>query len=500
MNRNKRKPFLSNRQWIVIGVLVISLLLRWILIFRGGQYFNSDETRYLVSLDAARLLWQGALREALRQFTISPEHLGFKVIGVIPALTEHIVGPSLVIPAMFFSLFSVLNLYLIFLLSQRNQSSPNESLYALFFGASCLSLLYYSRHLIPYDMAMSFGLLALYLALTPNQTMQTSLGCGCLSFLCFIAYNGYWPLAGFVMLVNAFGKWENPAQLIRKFLFTALGFLAPLLLLILAVQWSGADMISSYYLFANSITQGDFQEGWSLPFEYFWNTEYTVILILGILSIIGIVSQSKKSRADTRVWLAGFLFIYICLAIPSVILHYFVVYARLARQLIPFLVLLAAQGLAYIAAHAHFARQVTNVILAVVFVQAAWNYIKAFEVHYPRDFAAEVQARFPNFEFSSKRLAYGAPVVCQYNGYAMENTKFYVAPPEKVPQVEGRLLLSAPHPTNYLPYLYEGDTPEDRRAYRALKLEMSFYQLSQEFMSESNPTWVTLKSCLTAGK
>lgn len=201
---------------MVIGILAISVLLRWILILRGGQYFNSDETRYLVSLEAAHLLWQGELREALRQFTISPEHLGFKVIGILPALAEQLVGPNLVVPAMFFSLFSVLNLYLILLLSQRGQSTANESLYALFFAASCLSLLYYSRHLIPYDIAMSFGLLALYLALTRDQTRQTSLISGGLSFLCFITYNGYWPLAGFACWRAFSGRVKRSRQSCKK--------------------------------------------------------------------------------------------------------------------------------------------------------------------------------------------------------------------------------------------------------------------------------------------
>lgn len=36
-----------------------------------------------MSLAAARLLWQGQAGEALRQLTISPEHLGFKLIGLL---------------------------------------------------------------------------------------------------------------------------------------------------------------------------------------------------------------------------------------------------------------------------------------------------------------------------------------------------------------------------------------------------------------------------------
>jgi hypothetical protein len=488
------------RKWAVISVLLISLILRWILIFRGGQYFNSDETRYLVSLAAARLLWQGELNEALRQFTISPEHLGFKVVGIIPALTEHIVGPSLVLPAIFFSLFSVLNLFLIFLLAQRNQASSNESLYALFFAASCLSLLYYSRHLIPYDLAMSLGLMALYVALLPSQTARTSLACGGLSFLCFITYNGYWPLAVFAMLANIFRKKEPIGRLLEKTIFTVIGFITLLGILIIIMLWSGTDLISAYRLFATSITQGTFQEGWSLPFEYFWSTEYGIILILGALALLALFTRFNEQSGYTRMWAGGILFIYLCLVIPSVVLHYFVVYARLARELIPFLILLATQGLVQLENSISHGRRVTQFIFTVVFLQTAWNFAAANRVGFPRDFAAEAQAKFSDFEFSSKRLAYGAPVVCQYNGYVIESTKFYVAPPERIPQVKGRLLLSAPHPTNYLPYLYEGDPPDFRQAYRALKLKMKFYKADESFMSETNPEWTDIKSCVIGGK
>ncbi len=105
MKTNYPRAFRPNHTWIVASVLLISLMLRWILIFRGGQYYISDETRYEVSRNAARFLLQNQFGEALRQFTISPEHLGFKVIGIIPALLERIVGTSLVFPAIFLASF-----------------------------------------------------------------------------------------------------------------------------------------------------------------------------------------------------------------------------------------------------------------------------------------------------------------------------------------------------------------------------------------------------------
>ena len=196
------KYFFASGKWIVISILFLSLALRWVLILRGGQYYNSDETRYEVSREATRLLVQGQWGEALKQFTLSPEHLGFKVIGILPALLEQVTGPGLAMPAIFFSFFSVLNLFLIFLISKATSSSSTEPLFALAFAASSQSLLYYSRHLFPYDVSLSFGLLALFIPLVRDPSIKASFLSGVLSFLCFITYNGYWPLAGFAMLAH----------------------------------------------------------------------------------------------------------------------------------------------------------------------------------------------------------------------------------------------------------------------------------------------------------
>ena len=496
MKLSNSKAFKPNHTWIVISVLLISLILRCILIFRGGQYYISDETRYEVSRDAARFLWQGQFEEALEQFTISPEHLGFKVVGIIPALMEHIVGTNLVLPAIFYSLFSVLNLYLIFLLSQRSHAGSIESPYAILVASSCLSLLYYSRHLFPYDMAMSFGLLALYAAPLRNQTVKTSLACGGLSFLCFITYNGYWSLAGFGLLTNILTNGGKITRILQKTILTAVGFITPLVLLIIVMLRSGTNMISAYRLFATSITQGSFEEGWSLPFEYFWHTEHAVIFILGALSITAIITQFKDPRSDTQLWTGGILFIYLCLLIPSVFLQYSVVYGRLARQMIPFLSLLSAQGLVQIENRAVSGRRITMLILGIIFIQAAWNFTYSYNLAYPREFVTKAQAKFPKFEFSSKRLAFGAPVICQNNGYVIESAKYYVDPPEVIPQVQGQLLLSASHPSNFLPYQYDGDPPATRHIFQTQMLRMNFYKVDDDFMSKNNPAWTAIKNCM----
>ena len=62
--------------------------------------------------------------------------------------------------------------------------------------------------------------------------------------------------------------------------------------------------------------------------------------------------------------------------------------------------------------------------------------------------------------------------------------------------MKGKLLLTAPHPSNFQPYLYEGDPPDFRKEYRTLELQMNFYRADEEFMSESNPEWTSIENCV----
>lgn len=475
-----QKNVFALREWIVTAILLLSLLLRWALVIRGGQYYFSDEQRYQVSQDVANLIVQGNLGEAFSHLFAAPEHLGFKIIGILPALIEKLTVPSVVIPALFFSLFSVLNLYLVFLLAQRAGATQSESLFALALAAASQSLLYYSRHLMPYDTAMSFGLLGLYVALKPGATFKTSLVCGALSFLCFITYNGYWILAGFAMLCHAFAAKKEITVLLRRGILLATGFAIPLLLLLLAAGWTGIDLIAEYTEFAGTVNQGDYSEGWSLPFEYFWHTEHFVIVILGILTLLALFNILRSNDRYPLWWLAGLSFVYACLVLFSVYFHSFVVLGRLARQMMPFLILLSAYGLASLATQTPVWRNVSVLVMLLVILQGFTNYAISFAQSYPREFSSEAQAQYEDFTFSQKRLIFGAPSLCQNNGYAIENAKYFLTATEKIPEINGTVLLSQSHPVNFLPYQYEGYTPEQRQQFRQQNLQMTLYKLDDD--------------------
>ena len=195
-------------------------------------------------------------------------------------------------------------------------------------------------------------------------------------------------------------------------------------------------------------------------------------------------------------WSAALIFIYLCLLIPSVLLHAFVVYGRLARQMMPFIILLAAQGLVRLENNIRLGRTLKHILFALIVTQAVWNYRDAFGFSYPREFSMLAQAKYADFHFSEKRLAFGAPALCQNNGYVIEYAKHFATPPEVNPPIQGEVLLSAPHPDNFIPYQYEGYSYEERRYIRIMKPEMRFYKANAEFMSDSNPVWKTMKSCV----
>src|SRR5262245_33080808 len=98
----------------VAVVLLVSLALRWALVLRGGQYYFSDEERYEKSRVTIERVLQGDPSGGFEVLFKSPEHLGYKVIGLVPAIIEQLTRKHLLIPAVFFSLFSLLNLYLIY--------------------------------------------------------------------------------------------------------------------------------------------------------------------------------------------------------------------------------------------------------------------------------------------------------------------------------------------------------------------------------------------------
>lgn len=467
----------------MISILFVSGILRWILILRGGQLYFPDESRYGIAQDALALLLEGKVRTALLTLFGELAHVGFKITALIPALFENIFGATSALPAIFFSFFSVFCLFLIWKIALKAGASPRVANYALLFATFSQALLYYSRHLFPYDQAMFFGLLGLYVALENSNKPGISFLCGGLSFLCLVTYNGYWAIAAFPLFVNLFIGTKEKYWIVKRPTFLGLGFLTPLVILLLVCLVIGKDFFSDYGSYLQKITQGSFSEGWSLPFEYFWHAEHGFIVALGLFSLVALFLLLKNGNRFLYIAFGGILFIYLCLVIPSNFTHTFVVYARIARQLMPFLVLSAAYGLSYVHSWKPAGRWLVNLVIAMIFVHAAWNYGLSYKNDYPREFVQEVQKQHSDFKISSNMMRYYAPLVCQNHGFLLANFHYLYGWSELVPVVQGEVLMSAAHPINFLPYQFDGYSPEERQVIRDENFEMVLYKPDANYLA-----------------
>src|SRR5262249_30226358 len=143
-----------------------------------------------------------------------------------------------------------------------------------------------------------------------------------------------------------------------------------------------------------------------------------------------------------------------------VVLSKFVVYGRLTRQVVPFLCLVAAAAVSRLwhspAARARFA---AVVIVGALVIQAAVNFWQPLVQSFPADFIARnrpydtVAARYQRFIWVNAEHLYPRP-------------EALTLPPHYV------TLAAARHPLEFLPYQYEGFTPEGRAVLRSTDIRM----------------------------
>lgn len=212
---------------ILLAVLASSFLLRAYLAHAGGQYYWPDEARYQRSLAAVDALRAGDLRGFVNVLDRA-DHFLFKVIGVIPATIETFLWASPRVPALFFCLSSVASLWLLWGIVRRTGESARVALLAVGLLALCSTFLYYSRHLLPYDTALAFGLLAVFAGLRRPPRAADSMLCGVAALCAFMTYNGYWTLAVFALLTHTFVPDRTLAGCARRAVLSGSSFALPL--------------------------------------------------------------------------------------------------------------------------------------------------------------------------------------------------------------------------------------------------------------------------------
>jgi hypothetical protein len=468
----------------VVPIVLVSLLLRVGLVLQGGQNFFGDEMRFARGAQVYLAVQAGEYERA-RAFTLLPDHMLFTWISTGITVAQHAFAslsgeadwaahPEKIVStqwigAALLSLFSTLNLALVFRFARTIGASEAEATWALLLMAVAQPGFYYARHLVPYDCALSFALLAMNIG-WGSPSPWRAFACGALMGISYGIYNGYWffvPVAwlGFTAFVQA-----HP----RRWILILLCGLGAAVAIALPIGYVALVGGSHYWNlltgFGGSATQGDFSEGWSLPFEYFWHAEGAAGIV-GIGCVVAVLGTRliKRQEVERRVAIVLLMIAaaYALLVLLSSGLHLSVVYARLMKPLVPLICLVGGWALAQVLnGRARLQAAVATMIVIVGALHFAPHFSRAF----PREVEAAVLRTWGNPQRtlsirakpeSTDERAVSRPDLVLVNAQIL----YPVRGPLGYPP--GKTLLQFAHPLTFLPYQYEGFTPQERAILRA---------------------------------
>jgi hypothetical protein len=469
-------------------IVLASWLARAALAVIGGQFYGPDEVRYCRSAQLLYLLSRGDVSAFFWSIVRYVDHPLYPLAGLIPAAAQrlyaHLLGyessaattlRTMWVAASVFALASAANILLVYLLALKVSGRRWEALGAAFLAACSNSLFYYASRFLPYDVSLALALSALLLGLGAPGARR-SFACGVLAALSVLTYTGYWFLAPVVLWSHAFGK-----DWLRRGAAAAAGFAIPVALLVgLGQYYSGGSYLRNLGSFTSQVTQGEFGEGWLVPFAYLWHSEHLFILLLAAGAAAGLFMEP---RGKALLWAGAAVTIYALLVLSSTVLHKFVVYGRLARAVVPFLCLAAAPALSGLWRRR---RSAAALAITLVALQAGYNFSESFALGNPtalRNWAREKYAAADagTLEAGWWRLwVEPGTQTCRFgrdetppdlvSRYVLVNAgiPWPVTGAKEAP--EGAVIFSVRHPFGYPPNQFEGYTPAERGLMKDLKI------------------------------
>jgi hypothetical protein len=494
-------------------ILAGSWILRIALILRGGPLSWPDDYRYF---QANRLL--GHLKRldfgaALDSIIIYPDHTFFTVVALIPTVARLVVVKSLAAGASFLglsfqtdiastiwiaasvlSLASVVNIALVYGLARKTGSSEREALFAACLMAGATSTFYLTRHLVPYEAALAFALTAMWIGLDDRSSLTRSYVCGLMCSVAFFTYNAYWVTALVVMAIHVLRGRPWRWQLAKRAAGSGLGFATPLIGLLAADILRDTELyIVGAKRFSRSVVAGDYAEGWSLPWAHFWHAEHGILLVwaAGVaVALWQLLRKRRMPRGAGSLWLATLLAIYVALVLVSNVLHLFVMNARCTNQMVPFLCLTAACGLAQLQGTS---QKVIFFALGAMCLQTVYNFAQPFRIFFPYEIRQRVRAEYGEFRDDMTLYCHfwimdaeGIPAWLEDSRtetesrsappprYVLLNGGVHLVPvtgPKDAP-TKGEVLFKLRHMLSYLPYQYQAFTPKERAIIRSTDISM----------------------------
>ena len=479
---------------ILLAIVIVSAFLRIAMCMRGGQYFFGDEIRYEIGVRLYAAVAHGD-SHSIREVVAQPEHALFPWVSALAAGVQHLLAQATPygdwrlhrenvvfttwLGASFLSLFSALNVLLVYGLARVLGVDREEALWATLLMSVSNTAFYFARHLLSFDCALAAALGALLAGLGAPSAGRAAL-CGFLAGCAYHLYNGYWylpPVVGFVFIGV---WWTNPRRSRLALAWgggLAIGIGAPLLAGTMA---GGFAYWRTMMAFSKTVTQGLFAEGWSLPWAYLWYSEewLGVGVVACIVSAL-ILAWRRKRPLEPRIraWLAALGAAYGLMVLFSVFLEKFVVYGRTVKPLVPLFCLAGGWALRTLIAD----RAWLKVTAAAALVACG---VVHFVPHFTRVFQRDVEIEVlrslgnPKHSLSTSGSIYITLVLpVTRPDLALVNAQFIYPIRGYIGYPEGETVFRVEHPLNYRPFQYEGHSPAERALLRTDDISIRLIKL-----------------------
>jgi hypothetical protein len=468
----------------LILLLALASLLRLVLVVQGGQLYWPDERLYTQVLDIFDL-HRGHPFDIIKALFSTQDHLGFALISAIPAAIQFQLGHALsrsgnglmILPGLVLSQASVISIALVYAIARRAGRDRAEALIAAALMASATTVFYYARHLLPYDSSLMLALVALWCGVGASR--RDSVACGAAASAAFITYNGYWLIAGTVLLLHIAheGRTTRGSAFMRA-VFAGVGFAIVPVAIILVEAATGAPLLfSGMRRLAGTVTDGYAPEGFSLPWAYLWHAEHGLLLVwvaAALFVVLGRADWNVRRRQTATAWVLAAAFIYLALGASSAILHVFVVMGRQSRQVVPFLCLATAAAAMELLERRRWPAWVMAGCVAALALQAGWNFRQPLQQRFPRDVISEITAKYGPIDFDN--TIQGPPLTQEHveSQWVLFNAQHLYHPRAPRPPLPASLIevMRFRHPLQFLPYQYEGLEPMERQVLRANDIAM----------------------------
>ena len=492
--------------YILLFIFFVSVTVRFFLCTNGGQFFFIDEARFMNGHYLLAHISDGDWPSALKRITTTYAHTLFIFISAIveglrflyvlsfidssaPAFLLADSRIAIEVAAFLLSFASAINIILLYFVVKNSGGTNLQGVIASLMLALSTTNLYFSRHLLPYDVSISFSLIALIFALKNRNSYINNILCGLFCGFTTLTYNGYWTLSALVWIILVYKSSNCLTERIKSGLISLSAGVLPLIILhFISIQYEGnfINGIQEWLIATKENQYGDIGIGWKVLISYLWESEGTVSVLYFASTITAIYFFIKSRKLELNNKDIGFfsvLFIMFILLFLCDILESSVLYGRTIKQTIPFLCFASSYPIAVFLENCKTkkARLLIFSTIIIFGMQVIYNFKNCIEIVFPEDFISISRSQAKDFsnlsDITGPNIS-NDEFNSSLSNFAVINAQTFVPPFTGNTKIQIKnVFLESDHPYNFKPYQYIHYNIEQRSILRKLKLKMKFVEL-----------------------